>query len=122
MAVDILYRESNGKDISPEGLSHHWGKTQLGIPEPNFSRLRAVRACDQSEKLNFKECNKALMDGTEHHDEGPETRGLAASILCSNCSIDFNGIMFHDQAPRAKVDHDMHYLIAELAGKEGWER
>jgi hypothetical protein len=90
-AIDAWCRDNDGKDIPSDGIFWRWGVTQLGVPNRRSYWLRAAQTCDNPGKFNRYECKKALMDGMENCDKGPETHGLAASIACLDYSIDLGG-------------------------------
>jgi hypothetical protein len=108
-AIDAWCKDNDGKDVGSDGFYARWGVTWLDVPNRSSFFLRAARTCDSADKFNRWECKKALMEGMEQCDKGPETNGLAASVACLDYSIDLSGITYDGMPPWAEKEEDRRF-------------
>jgi hypothetical protein len=108
-AIDAWCKDNDGKDVGSDGLYARWGVTRLDVPNRSSFFLRAARTCGSADKFNRWECKRALMEGMEECDKGPETNGLAASVACLDYSIDLSGVTYDGMPPWAEKEEDFRF-------------
>jgi hypothetical protein len=113
-AIDAWCKDNDGKDVGSDGFYSRWGVTRLDVPNRSSFFLRAARTCNRADKFNQWECKKALREGMEQCDKGPETHGLAASVACLDYSIDFSGVTYDGMPPWAEKDEDRRFPPPEF--------
>lgn len=118
-AVKTWCRDNNKSKVGSNGFNSRWGITQMSVPDRSSIWLRVARTCNSGDRFNQQECEKALMDGMQQCDKGPETHGLATSIDCLDYSIDFSGLVDKNNPPWAEKEEDRKFPPPEFAEKKG---
>jgi hypothetical protein len=118
-AANTWCRDNDGRDINSEGIYWRWGITKLGVTNRESFWLRAAKTCDNPGKFNRWECKRALLDGMNKCDKGPETHGLAASVGCLDYSIDFSSTTDSAHPPWVDTPDKIKFPPPEDAVKEG---